>query len=76
MKQARIISRVFGISAIILLCAMCSVVSYEFGVLLMAGRYFMTSFPAWVAFFYAIPFAVSIGICVIFYFYFKKKSIV
>ncbi len=75
MKQTKIISRIFGISAIVLLCAMCSVVSYEFGVLLWAGRHYLTSFPAWVAFLYAIPFAIAIGICFVLHMFFKKKSL-
>ena len=74
MKHAKIISRVFGISAIILLCAMCSVVAYEYAVMLWAGRYLLTSAPPWVAFYLAIPFAVAIGICLVLHLYFKKRS--
>ncbi len=73
MKHAKIISRIFGISAIVLLCAMCSIVAYEYNGLRWAGRYFLTSAPPWVAFFLAIPFAVAIGICFAFHLYFKKK---
>lgn len=75
MKQAKIISRVFGISSIVLLCAMCSVVAYEYAVMLWAGRYFLTSAPPWVAFFLAIPFAIAIGICFGLHLFFKKKSL-
>ena len=74
MKQAGVISRVFAISAVVLICAMCSVVSYEFGVMLMLNRYMLTSFPTWVAFYYAIPFAIAICICLALHLYFKKKS--
>ena len=73
MKQAKIISRVFGISSIVLLCAMCSVVAYEYAVMLWAGRYFLTGAPPWVAFFLAIPFAIAIGICFALHLFFKKK---
>ena len=73
MKQAKIISRVFGISSIVLLCAMCSVVAYEYAVMLWAGRYFLTSAPPWVAFFLAIPFVIAIGICFVLHLFFKKK---
>ena len=73
MKQAKIISRIFGISSIVLLCAMCSVVAYEYAVMLWAGRYFLTSAPPWVAFFLAIPFAIAIGICFVLHLFFKKK---
>ena len=74
MNQAKLISRVFSISAIVLLCVMCSTVSYEYGKLLWAGRPLLTSAPAWVAFFNAIPFAVAIAICFVLYVVFKKKS--
>ena len=74
MKQAKIISRVFGISAIALLCAMCSVVSYEYAVLLWAGKSFQTSAPPWVAFFLAIPFAAAIAVCLVLHLIFKKKA--
>ncbi len=74
MKQAKIISRIFGISAIVLLCAMCSIVAYEYADMLWAGRYFMTSAPPWVAFFLAIPFAIAISICFVLHLFFKKKS--
>ena len=74
MKHTRIISRVFGISAIVLLCAMCAVVSYEFGVGVVLNKYMLTSFPAWVAFLYAIPFAIAIGVCFVLHVYFRKKA--
>ena len=74
MKHAKIISRIFGISAILLLCTMCSFVAYEYAVLLWASKYFLASAPAWVAFLYAIPFAIAIGICFVLHLYFKKKS--
>ncbi len=73
MKHARIISRVFGICALVLLCAMCSFVSYEYAVLLWAGKHFLTSAPAWVAFLLAIPFSIAIGICFVIHLYFKKR---
>jgi hypothetical protein len=74
MKQARIISRVFFVSAIVLLCAMCSVVSYQYGVLLAAGKQLLTSAPPWVAFYLAIPFAVGIAACACLSVFFGKKA--
>ena len=74
MKQAKIISRVFFISAIVLLCVMCSVVSYEYGVLWAAGKNFLTSAPAWVAFYLTIPFLFGIFVCFVLHLFFKKKA--
>ena len=74
MKQAKIISRVFGISAILLLCAMCAFVAYQYASLLYCGKHFMCSAPPWVAFYMAIPFLIAIGICVALHLFFKKKE--
>ena len=74
MNHTKILSVVFGISAIVLLCAMCAVVAYEYAALLWAGKCFLTSAPARVAFLFAIPFALAIGVCLVLHLYFKKKS--
>ena len=73
MKHAKIISRIFGISAIVLACAMCVTVAYEFCEMQWAGRYYLTSAPPWVAFFLAIPFLFAIAVCVILYLVFRRR---
>ena len=74
MKNARIISRIFAISALVLSVAMCALVVYQYINLAWAGSQFLTSAPPWVAFFLAIPFILPIGVCVILYFVFKKQA--
>ena len=73
-KHARIISRVFGVSCVVLLCAMCGIVAYEYANMLWANKYLLTSAPAWVAFLLAIPFTVAIGICFVLHLLFKRVS--
>lgn len=72
MKHAKIFSRVFSISGIILLCAMCSTVAYEYANMRWECKYFLTSAPPWVAFYLAIPFVIAIGICFTLHLFFEK----
>jgi len=74
MKNTSILSRIFVIAAILLSYAMCIFVSFELGVLVCENRHFLTSFPAWVALLYAIPFAVAIGVCLLLSFIFKRRG--
>ena len=60
----KVLSKVFIAFAILLSDVMCAVVGYSYSDLLWAGEYAGTSFPAYVAFFYAIPFLVGIVVCV------------
>ena len=71
MKQAKIISRIFGVSAIVLLCAMCAIVAYEYSSLFFCN---LCSAPPWVAFLLIIPFSIAIAICFVLYLVFKRKS--
>ncbi|MBQ7332927.1 MAG: hypothetical protein IJW38_01090 [Clostridia bacterium] len=74
MKHGNSFSRIFAILAIVLLCAMCSTVAYEYAALLWAGKCGFTSAPAWVAFLLAIPFAIGIVISLALHLFFKKKA--
>ena len=67
-------SNIFGALAIILSNVMCAVVAYNFGILYLGGRYGMYSAPAWVAFLYAIPFAIGIGVCVVVAVVLRRKA--
>lgn len=64
---------VFKLLAIILSYAMCICVSYLYGVNLYAATHHLTSAPAWVAFLFAIPFAILILICAAVYLILNAK---
>ena len=74
MKQAKIISSVFGVAAIVLLCTMCAYVAYLYRSYVCAMYHIGTSAPPWVAFLFAIPFLIAIGICFLLHLIFKKKA--
>ena len=59
------LSTVFFVLAVLLSNVMCAVVAYNAGILYLGGKYGMYSAPTWVAFLYAIPFAIGIVVCVI-----------
>ena len=67
------LSRLFFALALLLSHTMCAVVAYNYGYLLY-GPLIGTSAPAYVAFFYAIPFLVVISICLALSTVFCKKS--
>ena len=67
----RKLSCFFGVLALVLSHAMFAFVAYEFGYLT-ACRW--TSFPAYTAFFYAIPFFAGILVCSVLSLVFLKKS--
>ena len=56
------LSRLFAVLTLLLSHTMCAVVAYNYGYLL-HGAYVGTSAPAYVAFFYAIPFLALMAIC-------------
>ena len=70
MKKAAFI---FKLLAIILSYAMCIFVSYLYGVNLYAAMHHLTSAPPWVAFLFAIPFAILILICAAVYLILNAK---
>ena len=74
MKHAKIFSNVLGICTVVLLCAMCAHVAYLYRSGECAMQHIGTSAPPWVAFLFAIPYAVVIGIFLFLHLYFKKKS--
>ena len=67
------LSRLFAVLTLLLSHTMCAVVAYNYGYLL-HGAHVGTSAPAYVAFFYAIPFLALIAICLALYVLFRKKS--
>ncbi len=60
--------------SVLLFGAMCAVVGYTYADIQCAIEHGGTSAPAWVAFFYGIPFAIVILICVIIAAVFHRKS--
>ena len=77
MKKYKVLSIIFGVITIFLLCVMCSVVAYSYSNLVCAMKHAGGSAPPSVAFFLIIPFLVGIVIslflCFIFYKKFNKK---
>lgn len=53
---------------------MCAVVAANYVNLWWGGRYAGWSAPTWVAFLYAIPFAIAIGVCLLLAGYFRTKA--
>ena len=68
------LSNIFLVLAVLLSDVMCAVVAYNAGILYMGGKYGMYSAPVWVAFLYAIPFAIGIAVCVTVAAVLRKKS--
>ncbi len=68
------ISNIFIALAIILSDVMCAVVAYNFCRMQWGAKYAMYSAPAWVAFFYAIPYVIGIVVCVVVSVVLKRKG--
>ncbi len=68
------LSFVFWVLAALLSDAMCAIVAYNYCDLLWGGKYAGYSAPASTAFIYAIPFAISIIICIALAFICRKKA--
>lgn len=64
----------FAALAILLSEAMCFVVAYSYRDMLCGIKHAGYSAPAGVAFLNAIPFAIGIIICVLLFFYFRRKA--
>ena len=73
MKKYKIISIVFCVVSIVLLCVMCSVVSYSYANLVCSMNHIGGSAPPDVAFLLIIPFMFGIVITSLLSFYFYKK---
>lgn len=65
---------IFRILALILSHTMCIVVASNYCNLWWSGRYGLTSFPTYAAFFLAIPYLVGIAICIILAIIFQKRA--
>ncbi len=74
MKQAKIIAIVFGVITEVLLCAMCSIVSYSYRNLICAMEHVGGSAPPSVAFLLAIPFGIGIAVSAVLCWIFYRKA--
>ncbi len=72
--KAKGIYRLFVALSVLLFGVMCATVGYFYARMECAIAHGGTSAPAWVAFLYAIPFAVVILICLIVAAVFHRKS--
>lgn len=70
----KVLSKVFGILAILLSDIMCAVVAYNYCELVWGGKYAGYSAPASTAFLLAIPYLIGIVICVVLAVVFKKRA--
>lgn len=70
----KVLSKVFGILAILLSDIMCAVVAYNYCELVWGGKYAGYSAPASIAFLLAIPYLIGIVICVVLAVVFKKRA--
>lgn len=64
----------FAVIALLLSHIMCAVVAYNYAHMRCAIEHCGNSAPAYVAFLYAIPFALGIAICIILSVYFFRKQ--
>ena len=69
----KILSKVFGVLAILLSDVMCAVVAYNYCDMLWGIKHAGYSAPAWIAFLSAIPFAIAIVVCIFVSLFLKKK---
>ena len=69
------VSICFWILAVLLSDIMCAIVAYNYCGMLWGIKYAGYSAPAWTAFLSAIPFVISIAICIVLAIIFKKKCV-
>ncbi|MBQ8425959.1 MAG: hypothetical protein IJX17_08110 [Clostridia bacterium] len=74
MKKYKVLMISSFVISILLLCIMCSFVSYKYCDMTYAIKYKGASAPAEIAFLYVIPFIVAIIITSFLTYYFYKKS--
>ena len=73
----KILAKLFIILAVILSDVMCAIIAFNYCSLKYSNPSFqrtITSTPAWVAYFYSIPFIFAIIVCLILALIFYKKS--
>lgn len=69
----KILTKLFGVLAILLSDVMCAVVAYNYCDKLWGIKYAGYSAPVEVAFLSAIPFAIAIAVCVFVSLFLKKR---
>ena len=65
---------IFAVLSLILSHLMCAVVAYNYCALQWGGRYEAWSFPAWCAFLLAVPYSITIAVCILLALIFKRKA--
>ncbi len=73
-EKRKRLSLMFAVLTQLLLCVGLFVVGYQYGCMQSAVAHHETSFPAYVAFFYAIPFAVAILPCALLWWHFDRAK--
>ena len=73
MKKNKILFVLFSVITIVLLCVMCSVVSYSYCNLVCAMKHMGGSAPPSVALLLIIPFMLGVALSSLLSFYFYKK---
>ena len=68
------ISNIFIVLAIILSDVMCAVVAYSYSNMQWGIKYAGYSAPAWVAFYYGLPYGIGIIVCIIVAIMLRKKG--
>ena len=74
MKRNKVLSVVFGVITVLLLCAMCATVAFNYAQMICAMNHCGASAPPEIAFFLAIPFLFGILISGVLSLVFYKKS--
>jgi hypothetical protein len=72
----KLLSKIFAVLAIILSDIMCAIVAYNYCALEYSNPSFprtITSAPPSVAYLYAIPFVIGIGVCIILAIVLRRK---
>ena len=74
MKRNKVLSVIFGVITVLLLCVMCATVAFNYAQMICAMNHCGASAPPSVAFLIAIPFLVGIAISAVLWAVFHKKS--
>ena len=71
--KKQLISRIFGLCAVILSCLACAITAYRYRDLVCAMEHGGASAPPSVALLLAVPYAVAILVCLVLWRHFAKK---